>query len=56
MNITNKDRLNLLHALSETKFYEWLPIELQNDEVVLDHKRWSDIIQRLIDNESTKRI
>ena len=60
MNITNEDRLNLLHVLSQTKFYESIVrgpgIELQSDEIGLDRKRWSDIIQRLIDNENAKQI
>ena len=54
MNITSKDRLNLIQTFSRTEFWEMLPIQLNEDEVGLDRKRWEDIMQRLIDNESTK--
>ena len=53
MNITNEDRLNLVSTLSQTQFYDSLPMKLQGDEIGLDHERWCSIIQRLIDNEST---
>ena len=54
MNITSKDRLNLIQTFSRTEFWEMLPIQLNEDEVGLDRKRCEDIMQRLIDNESTK--
>ena len=53
MKLTNEDRLNLIHSLSQTKFWELLPIELNKDQIGFDRKRWEDILQRLIDNEST---
>ena len=53
MNITSKDRLNLIDALSRTRFYNSLPVKLRDDEIGLDHERWSVIIQKLIDNESS---
>ena len=56
MNITNEDRLNLVSALSQTQFYNSLPMKLQDDEIGLDHERWCAIIQRLIDNENTNQI
>jgi len=54
MNITNNDRLNLILTLSETRFYDSLPTKLQDDEIGLDRERWAIIIQKLIDNESSK--
>jgi len=55
MNITNKDRLNLIDALLEWEAHSDLgPKELSDDDVGLDFERWTDIMQRLIDNESTK--
>ena len=51
MKLTKKDRLNLIHSLSQTKFWELLPIELNNNEIGLDRKRWEDILQRLIDEK-----
>jgi len=54
MNITNEDRLNLVSTLSQTQFYDSLPMKLQDDEIGLDHERWCTIIQRLIDNENSR--
>ena len=54
MNITSKDRLNLIRTFSRTEFWEMLPIQLSEDEVGLDRQRWEDILQRLIDNEGTQ--
>ena len=54
MNITDKDRLNLIQTFSQTSFWEMLPIQLNEDEIGLDRQRWEDIMQRLIDNESSK--
>ena len=51
MKLTNEDRLNLIHSLSKTKFWELLPIELNNNEIGLDRKRWEDMLQRLIDEK-----
>ena len=57
MNITNKDRLNLIDTLLEWDAHPDLgPKELDDDDVGLNFERYSDIIQRLIDNESTKQI
>ena len=53
MNITNNDRLNLIDLLSKTQCWDLLPIELNKDQIGFDRKRWEDILQRLIDNEST---
>ena len=50
MKLSKQDRLNLISVMSETKFYESLPKKLKKDEIGLDRKRWSDLIQRLIDS------
>jgi len=50
MKLTKQDRLNLISVTSQTEFYELLPKELQGDEIGLDRERWSNLIQRLIDN------
>ena len=54
MNLTKNDRLNLIRFLSQTNVWETLPIELKEDEIGLDRDRWMNMIQKLIDNESTK--
>jgi hypothetical protein len=55
MNITNDDRLNLIETLLEWDAHPDLgPKELSDDDAGLDFERYSDIMQRLIDNESTK--
>jgi hypothetical protein len=55
MNITNDDRLNLIDTLLEWDAHPDLgPKELNDDDAGLDFERYSDIIQRLIDNESSK--
>tara|TARA_Y100000310_G_scaffold306589_1_gene347875 strand:- start:3575 stop:3730 length:156 start_codon:yes stop_codon:yes gene_type:complete len=51
MKLTNEDRLNLIDSLSKTQFWELLPIELNEDQIGLDRKRWEDILQRLIDEK-----
>ena len=50
MELSKKERLNLIHSLSQTSFYEQLPKKLEENEIGLDCERWSDLIQRLIDN------
>ena len=55
MNITNDDRLNLIETLLEWDAHPDLgPKELSDYDAGLDFERYSDIMQRLIDNESTK--
>ena len=55
MNITNEDRHNLIDTLLEWDAHPDLgPKELSDDDVGLDFERYSDLIQRLIDNESSK--
>ena len=57
MNITNKDRLNLIDTLLEWESHPDLgPKELNENDVGLDSERYTDIIQRLIDNGSTNQI
>ena len=51
MKLTNKDRLNLIHALSQKGFYEMLPVQLNDDEIGIDRERWEDLLQRLIDRK-----
>ena len=49
MNITNKDRLNLIDTLLEWESHPDLgPKELNDDDVGLDFERYSDIMHRLI--------
>ena len=57
MNITNKDRLNLIDTLLEWESHPDLgPKELNENDVGLDSERYTDILQRLIDNGSTNKI
>jgi hypothetical protein len=52
MIITDEDRLNLIDVLLEWDGHPDLgPKELDNDDVGLDSERYTDIMQRLIDNE-----
>ena len=51
MKLTPEDRLNLIHALSQTGFWELLPIQLNDGETGLDRQRWEDMLQRLIDEK-----
>tara|TARA_B100001123_G_C14718997_1_gene792246 strand:- start:39 stop:194 length:156 start_codon:yes stop_codon:yes gene_type:complete len=51
MKLTQEERRNLLLTLSETRFWEMLPMQLEDDEIGLDHERWSLLIQRLIDEK-----
>ena len=51
MKLTKKDRLNLIRTLSHTGFWELLPIQLNDNEIGLDRKRWGDMLQRLIDEK-----
>ena len=55
MNITTEDRLNLIDTLLEWDAHPDLgPKELDNNDVGLNSERYSDLMQRLIDNESSK--
>lgn len=57
MNITNEDRLNLIDTLLEWESHPDLgPKELDENDVGLNSERYTDIIQRLIDNENTNQI
>ena len=49
MELTKRDRLNLIDFLSKSYCYEQLPKELEKGEIGLDYERWSDLMQRLID-------
>ena len=51
MKLTANDRLNLISTLSQTQFYDSLPVKLEDDAVGLDRERHMDLIQRLIDNQ-----
>jgi len=51
MKLTKKDRLNLIKTLSQTGFWDSLPIRLNDNEVGLDRRRWEDMLQRLIDEK-----
>jgi len=54
MNITNKDRLNLIDTLLEWDAHPDLgPKELDDNDVGLNFERYSDLIQRLIDDKNT---
>ena len=57
MHITNEDRLNLIDTLLEWESHPDLgPKELDENDVGLNSERYTDIIQRLIDNENTNQI
>ena len=53
MKLTAHERLNLIETLSHTQFYDSLPVKLEDDEIGLDRERHMDLIQRLIDNQTT---
>jgi hypothetical protein len=50
MKLIEEDRLNLIDFLSKTNCYEQLPEELEKGKTGLDRERWSNLIQKLIDN------
>ena len=52
MKLSRQERLNLISVMSQTEFYELLPKELRGDKIGLDRTRWSDFMQRLIDNNT----
>jgi hypothetical protein len=57
MKITREDRLNLIDLLSKTQCWELLPIELNENQIGLDRRRWENILQRLIDySDSSKGV
>ena len=50
MKLSKQERLNLIDTLAHTELYESLPKRLEDGEVGLDRARWSDFMQRLMDN------